>query len=85
MCIRDSHRTEWQATTQGLPTETSVGPNRNNNDNENWVTVSENPGFSILHNQSSNDGGPRIARINHIMAEDSQEPNNCLLYTSRCV
>ena len=50
-----------------------VGPIRNNSANENWVTVSEYPSHSILHNEPNNDGGPRIAQISHIKAECSQK------------
>ena len=50
--------------------------NQNNNEDENRVAVHENPGFSLLRNQASNDEGPRIARVNHVLAEASQEPNN---------
>ena len=52
-------------------------PNTNQNNSGNWVTVHENPGFSILHDTASNDEGPRTAQVNSIRA--------CLLYTSRCV
>ena len=67
-------RTERQATTQGLPTNTPVRPNRDNNANENWVTVIEHPSHSIPHNEPNNDGGPRIAQVNHVNAEYSQKP-----------
>ena len=41
-------------------------PNTNQNCNENWVTVHENPGFSLQHNQASNDERPRTALVNHV-------------------
>ena len=51
-------------------------PNANQNNNENWVTVHENPGFSLEHNQASNDERPRTVQVNHVLAETSREPNN---------
>ena len=62
--------TERSATTQGLP----VGPDRDNNENENWVVVAEYPSHSILHNEPKNDGGSQIAQVNHIKLEGSQKP-----------
>ena len=57
-------RTERSATTQGLP----VGPDQDNNENENWVVVAEYPSHSILHNEPKNDGGSQIAQVNHILS-----------------
>ena len=51
-------------------------PNTNQNNSENWVTVHENPGFSIMRDPASNDEGPRTAQVNHIRAETSQGPND---------
>ena len=43
-------------------------PNANQNSNNN-----ENSAVALPHNQASNDGEPRVYRINHILAEDQDE------------
>ena len=36
----------------------------------------ENSGGALPHNRASSDGEPQVYRINHILTEDSREPNN---------
>ena len=51
-------------------------------ENRNTVTFNNNDTVEILqttdNNQPSNNQGAHVVRINHIMAEDSQEPNTGL-------
>ena len=68
MCIRDRYNQDRRSR--------SIEDDR---ENRNTVTFNNNDPVVIPqatdNNQPSNDQGAQIVRINHIMAEDSQEPN----------